>query len=68
MDCCGFQLLTALRVGREETRTDGATELIWSMVRPALALPRAVKVCGVMVWMFDARAAETCGKCNALGY
>lgn len=68
MDCCGFQLLTPLRVGREETRTDGAIELIWLLVRPELALPRVAKVCGVMVWMLDARAAETCGICNAWSY
>lgn len=60
MDCCGFQFLTVLRVGREETRTDGATDLIWPLVRPVLALPRVANVCGVMVWMLEARAAETC--------
>lgn len=59
-DCSGFQVLIVLRVAREETSTDGPTDVIWLLVRPELALPRLAKVCGVTVWMLEARAADTC--------
>lgn len=57
--CSWFQVLTVLRVDKEETSTDGATEVIWLLVRPALALPRFTNVSVEMVWMLDARAADT---------
>lgn len=60
MTCSWFQVLTVLREDSEETSTDGATDVIWLLVRPALALPRVANICGVTVWMLDARAADTC--------
>lgn len=39
--------------------TDEGTELIWLLLSPALELPRAVNICGVIVLMLDAKAAET---------
>lgn len=57
--CSGFQVLMLLSVDKEETSTNGGTEEIWLVDRPALALPRAENVSAVMVWMLDARAADT---------
>lgn len=57
--CSWFQVLTVLRVDKEEISTDGEIEAIWLLVRPALALPRVANVSAVMVWMLDARAADT---------
>lgn len=57
--CSWFQVLTEVRVDKEETSTDGGTEVIWLLVRPELALPRVTKVSAVMVWMLDASAADT---------
>lgn len=39
--------------------TDEGTELIWLLLRPALELPRAANISGVIVLMLDAKAAET---------
>lgn len=58
--CSWFQVLTVLRVDSDETNTDGAMDLSWLLVRPALALLRLASVSGVTVWMLDARAADTC--------
>lgn len=52
-------MLTELSVDKEVTSTDGGTEVIWLLVRPALELPRVTNVSAVMVWMLDARAADT---------
>ncbi len=58
-DCSWFQVVNDPKVEREETSTDAPTEVIWVLVRPALALPRAVNVSAVTVLMLDARAADT---------
>ena len=57
--CSWFQVLTELRVDKEETSTAGGTEVIWLLVRPELALPRVSNVSTESVWMLDARAADT---------
>lgn len=54
-----LQVLIEPRVDKEEMSTDEGTELIWLLLRPALELPRAVNICGVIVLMLDAKAAET---------
>lgn len=59
VDCSWFQVLTDPRVDKEETSTDGGTEVIWPLVRPEVALPRITNVSVVKVWMLDARAAAT---------
>lgn len=65
--CSWFQVLTELRVDKDETNTDGATEVIWLVVRPALALPRVANISPVIVWMLDVRAAKVCRiKCTWL--
>lgn len=57
--CSGLQVLTEPSMDKEETSTDGRAEVIWLLVRPALALPRVTNVSGVIVLMLDARAADT---------
>lgn len=65
--CSWFHVLTELRVDKDETSTDGATEVIWLLVRLALALPRVANVSPVIVWMLDVRAAKACRiKCTWL--
>ncbi|KAF3701442.1 Calpain-2 catalytic subunit [Channa argus] len=46
--CSMFQVLTVLRLDKEETSTDGATEVIWLIVKPEESLPRATEVSVVM--------------------
>ena len=57
--CSTFQLVTEPREDKELTSTLGSTELIWLLLRPALALPRAPNVSAEKVWMLPARAADT---------
>lgn len=57
--CSTFQVVTVLRVGKEETSTDGATDAIWLLLRFELPLPRTTNVFAVMVWMLEARVAVT---------
>lgn len=47
--CSWLQVLTEFSVEMEDIRTDGGTEEIWLLVRPALLLPRVAKVCAVKV-------------------
>lgn len=54
-----LQVLIEPRVDKEEMSTDEGTELIWLLLRPALELPRAANISGVIVLMLDAKAAET---------
>ncbi|TNN69905.1 hypothetical protein EYF80_019778 [Liparis tanakae] len=53
VDCSWFQVLTDPRLDKEEISTDGATEAIWPLLRPAVALPRLSNVSVVMVWMLN---------------
>lgn len=66
--CSWFQVLTVLRVDSDETSTDGAMDVSWLLVKPALALLRVASTSGVTVWMLDARAADTCTMYNTQLY
>lgn len=57
--CSWFQVLTVLRVGKEESRTDEETDVMSLIVRPPLAFPRDVNVSAETVLMLEARAADT---------
>lgn len=57
--CSWFQLPTLLRLDTEDISWGAGTDVIWLLVRPALAFPRFSNTCGVIVRKFDARAADT---------